>query len=239
MPRKIVAFFNIYVLWGCFYLKNRYIKHKTHIIYSMKFKSKKIMIMIMLLIFNICFLFTFKHIERNFQPTVEALAVSQANTYAIHIIDKSIEENPEIHTNYSDICKINKNENGEITSVTTDSSKINGIKLNLSKEIVKNINNNNLNLGIPIGNLTKTYIFSGRGPKIPIKILTTSSPSIYLESNFESAGVNQTKHKISIITNINLKIVLPYETLSKTVSYETLLFETIIVGKVPNVYVSK
>lgn len=226
--------------YGGVFLKKSYIKHKTHIMYSIKNRSKKIMIMIIVFIFNISFLFTFKHIERNFQPTVEALAISKANTYTINIIDKSIEEISENQICYSEICSINKNENGEIISVTTDSNKINRLKLNLSTSIAKNINRNTTySLGIPIGNLTKTYILSGRGPEIPIKLLTASSPEIHLESYFESAGVNQTKHKMSIIVSIDVQIILPYKTLSEKISYETLLVETIIIGKVPDVYVSK
>lgn len=194
----------------------------------------------MLILFNISFFITFKYIEKNFQPTVKALATSQSQTFIMSTIDESVEEIPDIFTNYSELCYITKNEKGEIISITTNTNIINKIKLNLSENIVERIKHSHLqNLGIPIGNLTNTYILSGRGPKIPIKILTSSSPEIHIESKFESAGVNQTKHKISIITNIKIQIILPNETLHEQVSYEALLSETIIVGKVPDVYVSK
>ncbi len=225
---------------GVFVLKNLYYKHKTHIIYSIKLKSKKIILLIILSIFNVSFLFTFKFVEKNFKPSVEALAISQANTYSITLIDEAIHKLPVAYKEYSELCNINKNTNGDIISVTTNTNVINNIKINLSEKIAQSVKNSHLKeLGIPIGNLTGTYIFSGRGPKIPIKILTASSPDIHIDSKFEAAGVNQTKHKISIITNINIKIILPYETLTKKVTYETLLIETIIVGKVPDVYVSK
>ena len=221
-------------------MKNIYQKHKTHFIYTVKLKSKKIMIITMIIIFNTSFLFTFKKIETNFQPIVKILAISQATNYTLSSINKSLAEISDTYTDYSNICQITKNENGEIISLTINANVTKNIKSNLSKSIVNNIQNTHSeDLGIPIGSITRTYILSGKGPEIPLKILTSSSPDIHIESRFESAGINQTKHKITIHTNINIQIILPYETISKKVTYESLLSETIIVGKVPDVYVSK
>ena len=92
---------------------------------------------------------------------------------------------------------------------------------------------------IPIGSITKSHFMSGRGPKIPIRLLITGSPKMEIDNKFESAGINQTKHKISIITTVEIEVILPYDNVKTTVSSETMLFETVIVGKIPNVYVSK
>lgn len=225
---------------GVFCLKNLYNKHKSHIIYSIKPKFKKIVLLLLLMIFNITFWFTFKNVDQNFKPTVTALATSYSSTYTLSMINESIRELNLPESIYSDICKINKNENSEIVSITTKTSNINKIKLNLSERIIKRINtSDSTELGVPIGNLTNMYIFSGRGPKIPIKLTSASSPEIKVENKFESAGINQTKHKISLLTTVNIQIVLPYETLTKQVGAETLICETIIVGKVPDVYISK
>lgn len=223
-----------------FILKNLYNKHKTHIIYSFELNSKKIIFILLLVTFNTSFWFTFKTVERNFKPSVNALATANAGININSVINNSIKEITKPEPDYSKICQINKNDNGEIISITTNTRVINEFKLKLSEKIIKNINKNLYQEhGIPIGNLTNTYILSGRGPKIPVKILTASSPNISVESKFESTGINQTKHKISVITNIDIRIILPYETLTKTVTTESLLCETIIVGKVPNVYISK
>ena len=219
-------------------MKNIFSKYRTHILYNIRPKFKKIIIITLLMTFNITFWITFKNVDQNFKPTVTALASSYSTTHTISIINRACKEMPAY--DYSKICQINKNENGEILSITTKTSEINKIKLNLSQNIIEKINNTNYKeLGIPIGNLTNTYIFMGRGPKIPIRIIGTSIPKITVDNKFEDAGINQTKHKISLITSIDIQIVLPYETVTKTVNTETMICETIIVGKVPNVYISK
>lgn len=221
-------------------MKNLFNKHKTHIIYSIKLRGCKILIVFMLIIFNISFWLTFKVVEKNFKPSVSALAASYSSTYVTSLINKSFEEIKDKKINYSDLCKINKNENGEIMSVTTDTSTIHDMELRLSNRLIEKLSKNDYqDLSIPIGNLTKTYIFSGRGPKIPVKILAASSPATKVESKFESTGINQTKHKISLITTIEIRIVLPYETLTTTITSEALICDTIIIGNVPEVYISK
>ena len=44
-------------------MKNQYKKHKSHIIYTIKLRNKKFLIIMMLIIFNTTFLFAFKKIE--------------------------------------------------------------------------------------------------------------------------------------------------------------------------------
>ena len=225
---------------GVFCLKNLYNKHKAHISYSLKQKSKKISVMILLMTFNISFWITFKNVEKNFQPIVTALATSYAGTYATTAVNEAVKQIANSKIDYSEICNISKNENGDIKSITVDTATINLIKLKISETIIKNIEkSDSQQLGIPIGNLTNTYILSGRGPEIPVKIMTVSSPKVAVESKFESAGINQTKHKISIITNVDIQIILPYETTVKSIQSESLMCETIIVGNIPNVYISK
>lgn len=221
-------------------MKNLYKKHKTHIIYSFKLRYKKILISLLILSFNITFWVTFKTVDKNFKQPLIAMATSYCVTHTSDIINKSVKQMQNTEFNYSNLCEISKNTEGDIVSLTTNSGVVNKFKLKLSEKIVDIINNTeSMEFGIPIGNLTNTYILSGRGPKIPIRLIVASSPKIAIESTFESTAINQTKHRISIITNIDIKIILPHETIVKTVTSESLLCETIIVGKVPNVYVSK
>lgn len=221
-------------------MRNTYNKHKTHMIYSFKLKIKRFTIITLLLIFNISLFFSYRIMEKNFKPTVSALAVSYVTTYTTDFINNSVKQIQKHNFDYSDICVISKNDNGEIISISTNANIVNSIKLKLSEKIVQSSTNPKYQEHkIPVGNLSNSYILSGRGPEIPIRILTSSSPKISVESSFESTGINQTKHKISIVTNVDVKIILPYETITKNIISESLLCETIIVGKVPDVYIAK
>ena len=113
---------------GGYFMKNQYKKHKSHIIYTIKLRNKKIFVIIMLIIFNTTFLLAFKKIETNFHPTVKTLATAKVINHITTTIDSSISEIPDTYTDYSDICQINKNETGEIISITLNTNAVKKIK---------------------------------------------------------------------------------------------------------------
>ncbi len=77
---------------------------------------------------------------------------------------------------------------------------------------------------------------SGRGPKIPIKIIPYGSISAQVENVFAEAGINQTRHQIMMIVTANLSVVLPNKRINTSVKAQVNIAETIIVGDVPNAY---
>jgi sporulation protein YunB len=54
------------------------------------------------------------------------------------------------------------------------------------------------------------------------------------ESIFESAGINQTRHKIYVQVYVKLKVIIPTKNDEIEVKGEIPIAETIIVGKIPN-----
>ena len=52
-------------------------------------------------------------------------------------------------------------------------------------------------------------------------------------SEFESAGINQTRHKIYINVKTKIRIIIPLKSSDIEVSNEIPIAETIIVGKIP------
>ena len=221
-------------------MKTAFNKHKTHLIYSFNLNSRKLFVSLFMIATIITTNLVYRYAEGNIQPVVTSLAVSQANTYASELINDTVTKVAESGVVYSDLCKINKDEKGEILSINTDTQKINKIKQQTASVLIGLINNTSYeDVEIPIGSITKSHFMSGRGPKIPIRLLITGSPKMEIDNKFESAGINQTKHKISIITTVEIEVILPYDNVKTTVSSETMLFETVIVGKIPNVYVSK
>ena len=57
-------------------------------------------------------------------------------------------------------------------------------------------------------------------------------------TSFESAGINQTRHEISLEASVMMRIVIPAGADSVSVSTYVPIAESIIVGSVPDSYVS-
>ena len=55
-------------------------------------------------------------------------------------------------------------------------------------------------------------------------------------TEFEDAGINQTRHKIYLILNATVRIVVGNTSQTVEISSQVLISETIIVGSVPESY---
>ncbi len=91
---------------------------------------------------------------------------------------------------------------------------------------------------IPAGNLTGISLLMGRGPKIPVEIITLTSSSIGFQNSIVTAGINQTKHQITLQVNVDIDVLVPWGSKSTHVSTDVLIADTVIVGQVPGTYLS-
>lgn len=89
---------------------------------------------------------------------------------------------------------------------------------------------------VALGAFTGLDVFTQFGPDVTLRMMPIGSVITSFTSTFESAGINQTKHSIFIDVNTSISVILP--TSSKRLHFVTsaLVCESIIVGKVPIVY---
>jgi len=91
-------------------------------------------------------------------------------------------------------------------------------------------------VSIPIGNATGINFLSGKGPKIPLEIIPVGSVSASCGSEFTSAGINQTRHRLTMIVTASVTILLPRDSVTSVVTTEVNIAETVLVGSVPDTY---
>lgn len=133
-----------------------------------------------------------------------------------------------------DIIHIIYGDNNEIISIETDAGIINEIQLEILKRVNSVLSDTDINSSkIPLGTLTDFPFFVGEGPEITIKYSQQGSATVELKSQFESAGINQTIHRLYARVETNIYSVSPIETEITSFSFDYLLSETIIVGDVP------
>lgn len=57
-----------------------------------------------------------------------------------------------------------------------------------------------------------------------------------LRSEFTSAGINQTLHRIYLEIKCRVIILTPFETMEEVIANQVLIAEGVIVGDIPNAY---
>ena len=115
-------------------------------------------------------------------------------------------------------------------------------EVNRLKTAILNIINDEIlaldtsDIGIPIGSLMLPEVFSGRGYKIPVHILSIRNSDGDFESNFVEAGINQTLHQLIMNIRVDVSVLVLGKNESFAVSSQVVVAETIIVGQVPDTF---
>ena len=138
---------------------------------------------------------------------------------------------------YNNLFEIEKDNEGNVNMIKSNIFTINEITSDVAVKIQKEINeNNNDNIGIPLGTFTGSKILSGRGPDINIKISIVGNVETDLKSEFIAKGVNQTLHRVYLQVNCNAVVLTPFQNIETKIENQVLLVENVIVGNIPESY---
>lgn len=138
---------------------------------------------------------------------------------------------------YDDLINIINDDSGDISFIKANSIEINNLSKSLSKLTEIYINEyGGSGIGIPIGNFTGIPLLVGLGPNINLKVKPVGSVVCRFKSKFQTAGINQTNHKIYLTISSTVSTVLPLGSSTVFAEQEVLISESIIIGKVPEVY---
>ncbi len=173
-------------------------------------------------------------------PVVRQLAETQIkNTTSDLINDAILEQILNGNIAYDRMVYFEKDLNGRITALKTNMAEVNRLKT----DILNLINDQILaqdtdHLGIRLGSLILPEFLSGKGPDIPIKILSIRNSDGTFFATFRQAGINQTLHQLSMEVLVDVTILVLGETATFTVSSQVVVAETVIVGDVPDTFLN-
>lgn len=191
-----------------------------------------------LLILCVALGIAFLMLRSRYREVIRELAETQVkNTTSDLTNDAIAKQIAKGEIQYDRIVYFEKDLNGRITALKTNMSEVNRLKT----DILNIINDEILaldasDIGIPLGSLFLPEFFSGKGPVIPVHILSIRNSDAVFSSSFSQAGINQTLHKLIMVVNVDVAVLVLGETGSFTINSEVVVAETIIVGEVPTTF---
>jgi len=176
--------------------------------------------------------------ETGARPLIEAIAQENVKTSVTAILNRAVENTlAGGGVLYEDFVTIKTDKEGAITALSTDPIKLNSLRAELIAYILEQVKLlDSTELGVPLGNLFGLSSISGRGPKLPVRVLSVATPEAVFENVFHSAGINQTLHQVMLNVSVVVTLLLPGGTLETVVEAQVCVAETIIVGQVPSAY---
>ena len=114
---------------------------------------------------------------------------------------------------YDRIVYFEKDLDGRITALKTNMGEINRLKtdiLNIINDEILALDTQDI--GIPLGSLFFPELFSGKGPLIPVHILSIRNSDAVFSSTFSHAGINQTMHELTMEVSVDVAVLVLGET---------------------------
>lgn len=87
---------------------------------------------------------------------------------------------------------------------------------------------------VPIGDLTGLTMLSSKGPRLKFSYDMTGSVDVELNSEFDTSGINQTIHRVTMVVDAEVVFVSQSYLENMKIRNEFAVSETVIVGDTPD-----
>lgn len=178
------------------------------------------------------------HLELQLRPVLEAMAVAKVKNVVAQTLDAAVAAEISARgVTYGDLITIERDGSGSITALTSDMTAMNELRTGILTAVLTAVEELDPDrLSIPVGNLTGVSFLSGKGFSLPVEITAAGSAHGVFQSQFTGAGINQTRHQLSLEVTAELEILLPGGVVETEVGAQVPVAETVIVGQVPDTY---
>ena len=176
--------------------------------------------------------------DMRLRPIIETVGGNALKNSLTNVVDGAVNDMvDELGVKYGKMVNIERNPDGTIAALTLNNTYINGYKADLSDGCSDRLSKFDKTIvPIPVGSLIGGSFFNGRGFNINVRATIYGFAVTDIVSEFESAGINQTRHTIYLEVKASAHAYMGLCHLNETVDETIILVETIIVGDVPESY---
>lgn len=191
-----------------------------------------------LLLIALLVLALFLLIDRNFKPLVFSLAEARSAAMASQVLSGAVAEALGDGVGYDDLMTVRMDEKGQVALLSANTVRMNMLADKAGEAALRRLKKmSSEQILVPLGAALGMTLFAGSGPGVPVSIVPIGSISTDFETEFESCGINQTRHKVYLQVTASIRIVIPTGAKTTQVTANMLVAESIIVGSVPEGFV--
>jgi len=140
---------------------------------------------------------------------------------------------------YGEFISVRTGTDGQILSITANTLRTNAAAREIASLSQKNLTERTkAGIGIPLGAFFGVESWAGFGPEISVKILPFVAVTSEFYSEFQSAGINQTRHAVYLQIEADVTLIVPPRTREFSAAVQVLVCESVLLGAVPEVYLN-
>lgn len=174
------------------------------------------------------------------RPMAAIIAKAQAENTINRVVEEAVlADLSQREIGYSDFVTIQRDSSGAITALTTDMAEMNRLRGQLIECVLGEVEGVDVaSIQVPLGSLLDLDVLWAKGPSLRLHGMSVGTVSAEFDSEFTSAGVNQTLHRIWLEVHVPLTLMLPGGQVDTDVNTRLCVAETVIVGQVPDAYLN-
>jgi len=198
--------------------------------------TKKIAVSLILLFFGGSLLIV--AVNRQIAPNIDAISRLKAEGVVNALINETIQETFSALEREEELFSIEYGENGRVQMVQANTVLINQAVSDLTVCLQKKYDGlTPQRVQIPLGSILGSLLLSQTERGVEISILPMSVSKCDYVTGFESQGINQTKYKIFVEIQSDVRILQPFSQENFCITSKMLVSEVVILGDVPENYV--
>ena len=176
--------------------------------------------------------------EKNLENVILDMAYARAEAMAVEYMHEAVRDVMGDEITYQDMMTVRTDENGRVTMLQANAVRMNELAAFTALQAQARLESADAqSVSIPLGAALGIPFFSALGPRVRVRIVPVSAVSAAFSTEFESAGINQTRHKIYLSLRTTVRLVIPSGARQVSLGSQVLIAESIIVGEVPQSYV--
>ena len=176
-------------------------------------------------------------LESTLGPSIDRWAVQQMTLLATHIVAEAAEE-LSTSSGLAPLVTYRHGANGEIVGIEYNWLAINRMLARAAQALERSLRELAVHDAmVPLGEMTGLRLFGGRGPMLPVRLVSVGAFTVSPFSEFREAGFNQTLHRIGVGLSVRVAVVAPFVRDEVAVQAQVPVLETQVVGRVPQLLV--
>lgn len=177
-------------------------------------------------------------VERNLTRVVLSLAQAQARAMAVRILNESAAELLSSGAvTYDSLMCVTEDSEGRVRLIQANTPEMNRLAAQVSLLAQAKLQETrDQAVRVPLGSAMGMTLLAGAGPRIEVRILPVGSVHADFQTDFQTAGINQTRHRVSLVLTAQVQMVIPTGARMVEATTQVAMAESIIVGEVPETF---
>ena len=176
--------------------------------------------------------------EQNLSQTLLDMAFAKAYSMAVETLNRAVHTVTDDGVSYDELVDTQLDVEGRVSMLRANTMRMNALAAQTAMVAEQELNSfENQFVEIPLGAALGIRFLSGFGPRIPVQILPVGAVNTDYDTEFETAGINQTRHKIFLTLRASVSLIIPTGSQLVEVNTTMLIAESIIIGQVPESFV--